>query len=105
MKALVGILRHLSCGAVGDIGIVGLETATRLLTQLLDQLQRQGPARAFVTVNSRRHEHQVRSHQLPHQWKRNGGSLINDQKLSLSEDLRILGLNVLDCLTVVYGER
>ncbi|KAF3394345.1 hypothetical protein F1880_004952 [Penicillium rolfsii] len=89
------------CAAVGNVGVGSFDTAAGLFSKLLDQLQRERSTSSLITIDGGGHEDEIRTHQLAHKRERNGSRLINDQEFCLAQDVRILGLNVLNSLTVV----
>lgn len=68
---------------------------SRAFAELLDEFEGERATCAFVTVDCRRHEDEVRSNQIAHKRKWDSGGLVNYEELGLAEDVGVLGLNVL----------
>lgn len=88
---------HFLPGGVGRYrhGGVFPDDGSRLFSELLDQLDGQTSTGSFVSIDSGGHEHQVRSEQFSNERKRDGCGLVDDDELGLTQDVRVLRLDVL----------
>jgi hypothetical protein len=65
------------------------------LAELLEELEGEGTTSSFVTVDGRCHEDEVRAEEGADEGERDGGGFVDDDELSLTEDVVVLRLDVL----------
>lgn len=80
---------------VRRVGVLGQRRRPGLLPKLLDKLDGKGTTRTLVTVDGRRHKDEVGANERSNERQRDRRGLVNDNKLGLTENVSILGLDVL----------
>jgi hypothetical protein len=61
----------------------------------LDELDGEGTTSPFVSVDGGRHEDEIGTDEGSNEGERDSGGFVNDNELSLAEDVSILRLDVL----------
>ena len=67
----------------------------RYLAELLEELEGEGTTGAFVAVDGRGHEDEVGAEEGADEGEGDGGGLVDDNQLGLSENVEVLRLDVL----------